>query len=110
MNIIFNTPPVNFNHWCSNDKINNNCLDCAYIKKYNVEIIYAVYKRDGFILYNNEDHIDDYGEFCLMLFYIHLCNTDRLYVSIFKQHPSITTEYIEDNFFYDDVIEKLYTV
>jgi hypothetical protein len=51
MNIIFNNPPMTFNHWCTNDKFNTNCLDCAYMKKYNVKIIYAVYKFEGFIPY-----------------------------------------------------------
>ena len=101
---------MTFNHWCYTDKFNTNCLDCAYMKKYNVEIIYAVYNGEEFILYTDEEDINDYGEFCLLLFFIRLCDNDRLYVSIFKKHPSITTEYIEDNFFYEDIIETIYNL
>ena len=111
MNIIFNIPPISFNHWCSVDKTTyktKNCLDCAYMKKYNVNIKYAVYNGERFITYTNEDDIVDFGEFCLLLFFINIYNTNSLYVSIFKKHPSITREYIEDNYFYDNTIIELY--
>jgi hypothetical protein len=78
------------------------------MKKYNVKIIYAVYNGERFIPYTDEDDVTDCGEFCLLLFFMNISRTDRLYVSIFKKHPSITTEYIEDNYFYDDTIRELY--
>lgn len=110
MNIIFNVPPISFSHWCSTDKFKTktNCLDCCYMQKYNVKLTYVVYNGERFIPYNNEDYINDYGEFCLSLFFMNIYSVDRLYVSIFKKHPIITAEYIEDNFFYDDTIRELY--
>jgi hypothetical protein len=78
------------------------------MQKYNVKITYVVYNGEQFIPYINEDDIKDYGEFCLSLFFMNISGVDRLYVSIFKKRPSITTEYIEDNFFYDDTIRELY--
>ena len=104
MNIIFNSPPMTFNHWCSTDRPTPNCLDCAYIKKHNVLILYTVYKDDHFITYTNDDDITDYGLFCLVLFFI----SDNLYVSILNNHPSITKEHIEDIFFYEDIITSIF--
>ena len=100
--IEFGEPPIQFNHWCSPNEINNvcsHCLDCAYIRKYKVKNYYILIDNLDIFLYDYNTVIEKNNDLlCLLLHF----NKKKVYINIINE--------LENNILTEDYIKNILTL